>query len=64
MEQVMGWVYVSTTIYTCSIDFDARGRITKAAPILRWAVGRDKDKLKAYLAGRRILRDWMEYSDG
>jgi hypothetical protein len=60
----MGWVWVSTKNYTCMFDYDARGRITKAAPILRWAIGRDKDQLKAYLAGRNILLDWAEYKNG
>lgn len=59
-----GWVLVETTRGKGMVEFDARGRIYKADPLLRFSLGRKFLTLKRYLAAKNQLKNWEEYVYG
>lgn len=54
------WIWVNTTFFVAGIDINENGVITKAPPVCRWCIGKNKDKFRQYLEGRKILRNWIE----
>jgi DNA polymerase III subunit epsilon len=53
-----GWIWCNTSDYCCSLDFED-GRITGAAPIMRWAIGKPVDLV--YSKIKLSLIAWIAY---
>jgi len=58
----MVWVWCSTVAFTVGLDVE-EGRITKAPPICRYAIGKSASWYKRYLASRGILLRWVEFEE-
>jgi hypothetical protein len=57
------WIWISTTYFTCALDFNNDGIITKASAICRWTIGKSKDYVKNYYTKKKVILDWKEFDN-
>jgi hypothetical protein len=55
----MRWFWVSLSFATFGLAVDDKGKVAQAAPIARWALGKDAVKVLGYYIGREaIIREF------
>ena len=52
-----------TTTYFCAGIIVESGKIVESAPIMRWAIGKTPEELKAYYTRRQVLTNWELLED-
>jgi hypothetical protein len=53
-----GWLWVSLRWATFALDVQG-GRVTQAAPIAKWCVGKDAAAMVRYWRGRGARVEWI-----
>lgn len=57
-------VYVDTGYACFGLVLDADDRVVDAAPIAKWAIGKDAQFVRAYWSRKRQLRAWVVVDGG